>query len=117
MKAAESTETEYCTIVKWYQVDKALRHAEQQVSGMSFYHHILRWVQQEGGIYLNCNSHEGPAGIADVALLSTSPHIIIVCQIYIKHQLALHRRKYPVSCQACEGAHSIRLACITGSGA
>ena len=31
-KAAESAETGYCTIFKWCQIDKALRHAEQQVS-------------------------------------------------------------------------------------
>ena len=46
-----------------------------------------------------------------MALLPACPHIIIVCQIYVKHQLALHWRKNPVCCQACT-VSSVRSALL-----
>ena len=42
---------------------------------------------------LDSKGHEGPAGSANVAFLSTGPHIIIICQINIKHQLPFYGRK------------------------
>lgn len=43
--------------------------------------------------YLDSHGHERPAFAADVASLTTRPHIIVVRQINIKHKLALHRKK------------------------
>lgn len=50
---------------------------------------------------LHSDSHERPASAADVGLLAAGAHVVIVCQIDIKHKLALHWRKNPVCCQAC----------------
>ena len=74
---------------------------------------VLITTEKRANLYSNC--HEGPAGIADVALLAAGPHIIIVCQIYIKHQLTLHRCKYPICCQACTQLLKSRLQTSTCS--
>lgn len=44
--------------------------------------------------------HERPALGADVALLAARPHVVVICQVNIEHQLALHRRKaLPRACR------------------
>ena len=51
--------------------------------------------------YLDSYSHERPALVADVSPLTTSTHIIIVCQINIKHKLSLHRHELAAALQTC----------------
>jgi len=43
---------------------------------------------------LDGSSHEWPAFGADVALLPTRAHVIVVRQVYIKHKFPLHGHKW-----------------------
>ena len=43
--------------------------------------------------HLDGDSHERPTGVADVAAAAAGAHIIVVRQINIEHQLALHRHE------------------------
>lgn len=40
--------------------------------------------------HLDCYSHEWPALLTDVSPTATSPHIVVVRQVNVKHQLSLH---------------------------
>ena len=51
------------------------------------------------GCDLDGYSHERPAFVTDVGPFATGAHIIIICQINIKHQLPLHRHKLSVAFQ------------------
>lgn len=74
--------------------------------------------------YLDCDCHEGPALVADVALFSAGPDAVIVRQVNIKHQLSLHRVE-PSACYRCRqpslrafsfwAAASTLKACRSGS--
>lgn len=53
------------------------------------------------GFYLDGDSHERPAFVADVGAFATRPHIIVVCQVNVKYKLPLHWHELSVALQPC----------------
>lgn len=51
--------------------------------------------------YLDGNSHERPAFVADVCAFATRPHIIVVCQVNVKHKFPFYWHKLSVALQPC----------------